>query len=62
MKYAEIKYELVKKGFPPYTIQTEIQKIQATAQNIAKDSGVPVHNITKMIVENIKYVGSTTRT
>ena len=61
MKYAEIKSVLISKKFPPHTIQTEIQKIQATAKDMSEDTGVPVDQITKMIVENIKYVGSPTR-
>jgi hypothetical protein len=61
MKYAEIKYALVKKGFPPYTIQTEIEQIQVAAAEISEDSGVPVDRITQMILENIKYVGTPSR-
>jgi hypothetical protein len=62
MKYAEIKYQLVKKGFPPHKIQTEIGKIQVAAKEISQDSGVPVARITQMIVENIKYVGTNSGT
>jgi DNA repair photolyase len=62
MKYAEIKYQLVKKGFPPYKIQTEIEKIQRSAEKIAKDAKVPVKIITKMILENIKHVGDNSGT
>ena len=62
MKYAEIKSVLIRKKFPPHTIKTEIQKIQATAKDISQDSGVSVDRITKMIVENIKYVGSNSGT
>jgi len=61
MKTAEIKYALIKKKFPPHTITDEIKKVKKAAKEISQDSGVPVDEITQMIVENIKYVGSTTR-
>ena len=61
MKYAEIKSVLIRKKFPPHTITDEIQKIQASAEEIAQDSGVPVDKITQMILEKIKYVGTPTR-
>lgn len=53
MKYAEIRYELVKKNFPQDKIRTEIKRIKKAAKEISKDSGVPVSEITQMMLENI---------
>ena len=61
MKTAEMRYALAKKGWPRSEMDSEIIKIKKSAGGIAKDTGVPVRQITKMILENIKYVGSTTR-
>ena len=61
MKTAEIKYELIKKKFPPHTITDEIKKIKKAAKEISLDSNVPVDRITQMILENIKYVAPITR-
>ncbi len=61
MKTAEIRYILIKKNFPPHTIPGEIKRIKKSAQEIAQDSNVPVDKITQMILENIKYVGTPSR-